>query len=93
MIGNNAFASCINLTDVRLGNRKDRALPTVVGTTPFTPTKTVTVYADFNAEEEAACQQTIAGWFISVTPQFKPDSAWQNRASKTASLLRSALPF
>ena len=91
-IGTSAFASCINLTDVRLGSRKDRALPTV-GTTPFTTTKTVTVYADFSAEEEAACQQTIAGWFNHVTIQFEPDSAWQNRASKTASLLRSALPF
>lgn len=91
-IGTNAFASCINLTDIRLGNRKDRALPTV-GTTPFTTAKTVTVYADFSAEEEAACQQTIAGWFNHVTIQFEPDSAWQNRASKTASLLRSALPF
>lgn len=91
-IGTNAFATCNNLTDVRLGSRKDRALPTV-GTTPFSTLQTVTVYADFSAEEEAACQQTIAGWFISVTPQFEPDSAWQNRASKTASLLRSALPF
>ena len=91
-IGFSSFVGCNNLTDIRLGSRKDRALPTV-GTIPFTTTKTVTVYADFSAEEEAACQQTIAGWFISVTPQFKPDSAWQNRASKTASLLRSALPF
>ena len=91
-IGTHAFYTCNNLTDVRLGSRKDRALPTV-GTTPFSTLQTVTVYADFSAEEEAACQQTIAGWFISVTPQFKPDSAWQNRASKTASLLRSALPF
>ena len=91
-IGSSAFGGCNNLTDIRLGNRKDRALPTV-GTTPFSTLQTVTVYADFSAEEEAACQQTIAGWFISVTPQFKPDSAWQNRASKTASLLRSAPPF
>ena len=91
-IGSSAFGGCTNLTDIRLGSRKDRALPTV-GTTPFSTLQTVTVYADFSAEEEAACQQTIAGWFISVTPQFKPDSAWQNRASKTASLLRSALPF
>ena len=91
-IGNNAFATCNNLTDIRLGNRKDRALPTV-GTTHFSTLQTVTVYADFSAEEEAACQQTIAGWFDCRTIQFKPDSAWQNRASKTASLLRSALPF
>lgn len=91
-IGNDAFVGCTNLTDIRLGSRKDRALPTV-GTTPFSTLQTVTIYADFSAEEEAACQQTIAGWFISVTPQFKPDSAWQNRTSKTASLLRSALPF
>ena len=92
-IGTHAFYTCNNLTDVRLGSRKDRALPTVVGTTPFTTTKTVTVYADFSAEEEAACRQTIAGWFNYHTIQFEPDSAWQNRASKTASLLRSALPF
>ena len=91
-IGTHAFYTCNNLTDVRLGSRKDRALPTV-GTIPFTTTKTVTVYADFSAEEEAACQQTIAGWFNYHTIQFEPDSAWQNRASKTASLLRSALPF
>ena len=90
-IGNDAFVGCTNLTDVRLGSRKDRALPTV-GTMLFTTNKTVTVYADFNAEEEAACQQTIAGWFDYRTIQFEPDSAWQNRASKTASLLRSALP-
>ena len=92
LIGNNAFYTCNNLTDVRLGSRKDRALPTV-GTTPFSTFQTVTVYADFSAEEEAACQQTIAGWFNYHTIQFEPDSAWQNRASKTASLLRSALPF
>lgn len=91
-IGNNAFATCNNLTDIRLGNRKDRALPTV-GTTPFSTLQTVTVYADFSTEEEAAYQQTIAGWFNHVTIQFEPDSAWQSRASKTASLLRSALPF
>lgn len=91
-IGSNAFSGCINLTDVRLGSRKDRALPTV-GTTPFSTLQTVTVYADFSAEEESACQQTIAEWFNYRTIQFEPDSAWQNRASKTASLLRSALPF
>ena len=91
-IGNDAFVGC-TLTDIRLGSRKDRALPTVGSRESFSPLQTVTVYADFSAEEEAACRQTIAGWFISVTPQFKPDSAWQNRASKTASLLRSALPF
>ena len=91
-IGTHAFYTCNNLTDVRLGSRKDRALPTV-GTTSFSTLQTVTVYADFSAEEESVCRQTIAGWFISVTPQFKPDSAWQNRASKTASLLRSAPPF
>lgn len=92
-IGTNAFVGCTNLTDVRLGSRKDRALPTVVGTTPFITTQAVTVYADFSTEEEAAYQQTIAGWFDCRTIQFKPDSAWQNRASKTASLLRGALPF
>lgn len=92
-IGNDAFVGCTNLTDVRLGSRKDRALPTVVGTTPFITTQAVTVYADFSTEEEAAYQQTIAGWFDCRTIQFKPDSAWQNRASKTASLLRGALPF
>ena len=91
-IGSSSFGGCNNLTDIRLGSRKDRALPTV-GTTPFSTLQTVTVYADFSAEEEAACRQTIAGWFNHVTIQFEPDSAWQNRASKTASLLRSALPF
>ena len=91
-IGNDAFVGCTNLTDIRLGSRKDRALPTV-GTTPFSTLQTVTVYADFSAEEESACQQTIAEWFNYRTIQFEPDSAWQNRASKTASLLRSALPF
>lgn len=92
-IGNDAFVGCTNLTDIRLGSRKDRALPTVGSRASFSPLQTVTVYADFSAEEEAACQQTIAGWFDCRTIQFKPDSAWQNRASKTASLLRSALLF
>ena len=92
-IGSSSFGGCNNLTDVRLGNRKDRALPTVGSRASFSPLQTVTVYADFSAEEEAACQQTIAGWFDCRTIQFKPDSAWQNRASKTASLLRSALLF
>ena len=91
-IGNDAFVGCTNLTDIRLGSRKDRALPTVGSRESFSPLQTVTVYADFSAEKEAACQQTIAGWFNHVTIQFEPDSAWQNRASKTASLLRSALP-
>ena len=92
-IGNDAFVGCTNLTDVRLGSRKDRALPTVGSRESFSPLQTVTIYADFSTEKEAACQQTIAGWFDCRTIQFEPDSAWQNRASKTASLLRSALPF
>lgn len=92
-IGNDAFVGCTNLTDIRLGSRKDRALPTVGSRASFSPLQTVTVYADFSAEEEAVCQQTIAGWFDCRTIQFEPDSAWQNRASKTASLLRSALLF
>lgn len=92
-IGSSSFGGCNNLTDIRLGNRKDRALPTVGSRESFSPLQTVTVYADFSAEEEAVCQQTIAGWFDCRTIQFEPDSAWQNRASKTASLLRSALLF